>query len=353
MNSKILLIACLGMALLSCKKKKPEPEAPAPAVLEHGLLVLNEGLFQLNNSTLCWVNTNDHTVNTTFFEDKTNRGLGDTGNDIARYGNKIYIIVNVSSTIEVLDALTGDPITQISMIHGGVAKQPRYIVFDGSRAFVSCFDGYVDVIDTTSLTVTQRIAVGSNPEGLDISNGKLYVANSGGLNTVKDSTVSVISLASLQELDRITVGENPGAVCTDSEGDVYVISRGNYGSIPSRMHRIDPVTDTKVESYTFDASGITRMNDQLLISYYNFNDQTSAIGLFNALTEQLITPNFISTASITTLYGITYSPVTNKIYCADANGYTNSGYIHLFTAAGSFERSYHVGLNPSKLLVYE
>ncbi len=353
MNSKILLIACLGLALVSCKKKKPGPEAPAPAVLEHGLLVLNDGLFQLNNATLSWVNTNDHTINSTFFEDKTQRGLGDTGNDIARYGNKIYIVVNVSSTIEVLDALTGNPITQIIMQQNNVAKQPRSIAFDGSRAFVTCFDGYVDVIDTTSLTVTHRIAVGSNPEGLDISNGKLYVANSGGLNTIKDSTVSVISLSTLQELDRIVVGENPGAVCTDSEGDVYVISRGNYGSIPSRMHRIDPVTDTKVESYAFDASGITRMNDQLLISYYDFDTQVSAIGLFDALSEQLISPNFISTASITTLYGVIYSPVTNKIYCADANGFTNTGYIHLFTAAGSFERSYHVGLNPSKVIVYE
>lgn len=353
MRYSIFLIALSGVFLLACKKKKHEPEVPAPAFLQHGLLVLNEGLFQLNNSTLCWVNTDDHSVNTTFFEDKTQRGLGDTGNDIARYGNKIYIVVNVSSTIEVLDALTGDPIEQISMIHDNVAKQPRSIVFDGSKAFVSCYDGYVDVIDTASLTVTQRIAVGSNPEGLDISNGKLYVANSGGLNPVKDSTVSVISLSTLQELTRITVGENPGTVCTDSEGDVYVISRGNYDDIPSRMHRIDPATDTKVESYAFDASGITRMNNQLLISYYDFDSQTSAIGLFNALTEQLISASYISTASITTLYGVTYSPATNKIYCSDANGYTNTGYIHLFSASGSFEQSYHVGLNPSKLLVYE
>jgi len=343
----------LLIAIASCKKKNPTPEAEAPAVLEHGFLVLNEGLFNLNNSTLSWVNTGDHSVNNQFFEDKTDRGLGDTGNDLDRYGSKIYVIVNVSSTVEILDARTGNPIRQISMIAGTTPKQPRSIAFYGPNAFVTCYDGFVDVIDTNSLTVTQRIPVGSNPEGLAVSNGKLYVANSGGLNSVTDSTVSVISLATFQETGRITVGKNPGSVCADSQGDIYVISRGNYGSIPSRMHRINTVTDTKAQSYSFDASGITRMNDQLLISYYNFASNTSAIGLFDALTEQLTVPNYISTAGITTLYGITYSPVTNKIYCSDANSFTSTGYVHLFSAAGVFERTYHVGLNPSKILVYD
>ena len=343
----------LILIAFACKKKKPEPEAPAPAVLEHGILVLNEGLFQLNNSTLSWVNTSDHSINSTFFEDKTDRGLGDTGNDLDRYGNKIYIVVNVSSTIEVLDATTGNPLAQISMIANGVSKQPRSIAFYGPRAFITCYDGFVDVLDTVSLTITQRIAVGSNPEGLAVSNGKLYVANSGGLNTVVDSTVSVISLSNLQELTRITVGKNPGSVCTDSQGDVYVISRGNYGSIPSRMHRIDPQTDTKAQSYPFDASGITRMNSNLLISYYNFSSGSSAIGLFDAVSEQMINSGYISTANIATLYGVHYSPLTNKIYCSDANAFTNTGYIHLFSAAGVFERSYHVGLNPSNILVYD
>jgi YVTN family beta-propeller protein len=67
----------------------------------------------------------------------------------------------------------------------------------------------------------QRIAVGQNPEGLAVSNGKLYVANSGGLNFPDvDSTVSVIDLTTHTELLKITVGKNPGGVCVDSEGDV-------------------------------------------------------------------------------------------------------------------------------------
>jgi DNA-binding beta-propeller fold protein YncE len=116
---------------------------------------------------------------------------------------------------------------------------------------------------------------------------------------------------------------------------------------------IDPLTNTVAQTFPFDAGSMSVMNEHLLISYYNFSSGSSSIGLFNALTEQLTDPNYISTAGITTLYGVQYSPATNKIYCSDANSFTNTGSILLFSAAGVFERSYSVGLNPSKILIYE
>lgn len=354
MNFNRILPLILLLVLIACKKKKPTEETPAPAQLENGLLILNEGLFNHNNSGLSWINLSDHSVNNQFFEEKTSRGLGDTGNDMERYGGKIYVVVNVSSTLEILDARTGQSIRQISMVENGTPKQPRSIAFYGSKAYVTCYDGFVDVIDTSSLQITQRIAVGSNPEGLAVSNGKLYVANSGGLNYPDvDSTLSVIDLSTHQELQRIVVGKNPGTVCADHQGDIYVISRGNYSSIPSRMHRINTITDVKEYSYTFDASGISRMNNYLLISYFNQSTSTSSIALFDAATEQISQAAFIPTGIITTLYGVSYSSVTDKIYCCDANSYTNTGFVHVYSSSGQFERSYNVGLNPSKVLVFD
>ena len=206
MRSNLFVILLIGACSFSCKKKKvPQPEAPQ--TLQHGMLVLNEGLFQQNNSTLGWFNFSDNSYTGNFFEQKTNRSLGDTGNDMKKYGGKIYVIVNVSSTVEILDASTGNSISQISMIAGGTPKQPRYIAFHGSKAYITCYDGYVDVLDTASLSITSRIPVGANPEGLAVSNGKLFVANSGGLNSPNvDSTVSVIDLVSQQEIKVIETG---------------------------------------------------------------------------------------------------------------------------------------------------
>ncbi len=353
MHYKILPILLIALLAFSCKKKKVS-EPDAPQTLHHGMLVLNEGLFQQNNASLGWFNFSDNSYTGNFFEQKTNRSLGDTGNDMKKYGGKIYVIVNVSSTLEILDASTGNSISQISMVANGTPKQPRYITFYGPKAYITCYDGYVDVLDTASLNITNRIPVGANPEGLTISNGKLFVANSGGLNFPNvDSTVSVIDLGSLQEITRIAVGKNPGSIQTDSNGDVYVITRGNYASIPSRMHRINANTNTLVQSFPFDASGISRFNTNFLISYHDFSSGDNKIALFDPNTETIIYPEYISTSGIQTLYGVQYSDITNKIYCLDAKNYTVTGQVHVFSPNGVFETSYNVGLNPTSILIYE
>lgn len=342
----------LLLMLFACDKD--DNQSTVTETLDNGMLVLCEGLFQQNNSSLSWIDLSNETVNTDFFSNQNGRLLGDTGNDMKQYGSKIYIIVNNSNTVEVINKKDGKSVKQISMTNGSSGKQPRSIAFYNGKAFVTCYDGFVDVIDTTSLTVSQRIQVGSNPEGVAVSNGKLFVSNSGGLNyPAVDSTVSIIDLSNYEELDRIVVGKNPGAIQVDSEGDVYVIARGNYGSIPSRMVRINAQTNIVEQTYSFDASGMALMNDYFLISFYNYSTQTSEIRLFNTLNETIENNNFISTSGLTTLYGIQYNPVSDKIYCLDAMNYTNSGYVRQYSGAGVYEKSYHVGLNPSKLIFYE
>lgn len=346
-----LISALLILILVVSCKKNDQETTPVDETLDNGMIVLCEGLFQYNNASVSWVNFDSGAIANNLFAAKTGRQLGDTGNDMKQYGGKIYIVVNVSSTIEVLDATTFKPIHQISMIASGIAKQPRSLTFHGGKVYVTCYDGYVDVIDTTSLNITQRIQVGSNPEGLSVANNKLYVANSGGLNFPNpDSTVSVIDLNTLTEIKKITVGINPGGVITDSQGDVYVITRGDYASVPSRMVRIDSQNDVLAETFPFDATAMYPMNDQFLISFYNYSTDASSIALFNPLTETLTSSNYISTAGITTLYGMKYNSSKNTIFILDAMNYTNTGYVREYNNSGVEVNSFHVGLNPTKII---
>ncbi len=348
----IKYILILSLLIVACKKDKQVDEPIPVEQFSNGLLVLNEGLFQHNNSSLSWVNLGNNEVNNSIFEQKTNRQLGDTGNDIQRYGNKIYILVNVSSTIEVLNAKTGASEAQIHMTNGGTPKQPRSITFYNGKAYVSCFDGFVDVIDTVSLTVQQRIPVGSNPEDILVANNRIYVSNSGGLNYPNvDSTVSVIDPNSNTELLKITIGNNPGGLEIDHLGNIYAIARGNYGSIPSRMVKIDPITNTVVTTYPFDVSSATRMNEKLLL--HCVTSSVASIKLFNPITGSIESSSYIDVSGFTTLYNIQFDSNRNQIYCFDAMSYTNTGYIRCYSASGSFLKNIHVGLNPSKALIYD
>lgn len=346
------LIYILVFCLFSCKKKEEEKPVDSPQYLQNGILVLNEGLFQHNNAALSWVSLQDNTVSNDFFTQKTGRMLGDTGNDLKRYGGKIYIVVNVSSTIEVLDAQTGNFIKQIQMLDGGTAKQPRFIDFYQGKAFVVCFDGYVDVLDTASLTIEKRIAVGTNPDGIVRSGNYLYVSNSGGLNTpLMDSTVSVINGSTLLEEKKIVVGTNPGSIEKDLSGNIYVVARGNYGSIPSRLVKIDGLTQTKASTYSFDASGIEAINDNFLISYYSASQ--THVGLFDPTSGNMVNPDFLNLSSVQTLFGMQFRAADNSIYICDAMGYTTTGFVRQFNLSGTEIRNFAVGLNPGKLLFFE
>jgi DNA-binding beta-propeller fold protein YncE len=337
----------------SCKKVDEKPNSALPENLKNGLLVLNEGLFQLNNASLSWIDLEKNTVNNDFFTDKTDRYLGDTGNDIKQYGAKIYIVVNVSSTVEVLNAQNGKSIKQIQMVHGSTPKQPRHIAFYGKHAFVSCFDGFVDVIDTTSLEIIKRIGVGLNPDQLEVSGNRLFVSNSGGLNGPQmDSTLSVINLSDFSEQAKIVVGKNPGKLISDDEGNIFVIVRGNYINIPSRLKKINAQSLTVSNHFEFEISGMEKMNHYLIISYNESLTQKQKIGLFNTENLQFEMMNFIDISQVQTLYNVVYKSEKKQIYVFDAKGYTHTGTVLIYNQYGNLMKSFEVGLNPKSLLVF-
>jgi YVTN family beta-propeller protein len=319
------------------------------------LYVLSEGLFNMNNSTLSLVNFENRTINTDFFLFRNNRGLGDTGNDMKVYGSKLWIVVNVSSQVEVLDVKSGISIKRIPIFDAnGVARQPRYIAFSGGKAYVCSFDGTVECIDTVSLKVEAFVKVGRNPDGITAVNGKLYVSNSGGLDMPNfDTTVSVIDLTSFSEIKKITVGLNPYKLEVDSEGDVYTVLRGNNNNIKSKFVKINSHTDEV--SQTFDnlpAVNFCIHNDTAYLYNFDYINNSYSIKTFNCKTEQVISESFISDG--TTLerpFTIYMHPTNGNLYLTDAKNYTTKGDLLCFNRNGKLlYKVKAVGLNPNTLI---
>ena len=335
----------------SCKKEEIE-SIELSDKLSNGILVLNEGLFQHNNSTLTWVNNETNEITYNVFLEKNERPLGDTGNDMVLYGGKIYIAVTGASTVEVLDKNTLKSIQQIQFDYNNQSQEPRKIAFAEGKVFVSSFDGYVSVIDTTSLQITKRIKVGRNPEGVCVSDQSLFVANSGGLDFQNvDTTVFEIDLNTLEIIDTFVVGDNPGSIISDDYNNVYVVKRGDYSSNPSELIRINTSTKT-VTNLGHAATTISIRDNLLYLSYFNFNTGTSAVSIFDCATQSLINNNFINNQDITTLYGVVPYK-TDELICLDAMSFTNTGYLRFFNQTGTLTNSLKVGLNPNSIIHYE
>jgi len=352
-----LLLLFLLVILSSCKKNEEaneEQDVPID-VFTNGVLVVNEGLFHMNNSTMSWVGFSNGKVNNKIFEQKTGRQLGDTGNDVGIYGGKIYVVVNVSNTIEVLDAKTGVPIKQIDIVGVNRPAEPRFVAFHGGKVFIPSFDGYVDVIDTLSLEVIHRIPVGANPDGCHVANGnKLYVANSGGLSLpFPDSTMSVIDMDQMIETHRIVVGKNPRGVISDKNGDLYINVHTDslyeadhmWVKVNHQTLTIDTIMRMAVQRYA-------RIDDKILVYMSDHKGLTSEISLFDPATMSISKKNLIDPNMFTTFYGMQYDSIRQQIYCFDAMKYVNKGYLRVFSKDGKHLNNYAIGLNPSKLAVF-
>ncbi|HEY5591714.1 MAG TPA: YncE family protein [Paludibacter sp.] len=319
------------------------------------MYVLSEGLFNMNNSTLSCIDFGKSTIEYDFFALLNSRGLGDTANDMKRYGSKLWIVVNVSSQVEVLDFYSGYSIRRIPFFNeSGKARQPRFIAFFGKNAYVCSFDGTVARIDTSTLKIDAVTNCGRNPDGIAVANGKLYVSNSGGLDIPNyDNTVSVIDLNTFTEMRKITVGMNPFKIEADSKGDLYVVSRGNNGNIKANWSRINSQTDEVAQTFdNIPAVNFTIHNDTAYLYNFDFTTNKYWIKTFDCKTEQIISDNFISDSTkLERPFGIYVHPSNGNVYITDARSYTVKGDLFCFSRKGKLlYKIENVGLNPNNVI---
>ncbi|GAA4787798.1 hypothetical protein GCM10023231_14930 [Olivibacter ginsenosidimutans] len=289
-------------------------------------------------------------------------GLGDVGNDIQLYGSKLYVVVNASNKVEVLDVHTAKRIKQIEVLNC------RYIAFDQGKAYVSSYNSKIDLdsnspygevveIDTTTLMVTREVTVGRQPEGLAVVGRKLYVANSGGYNPSNyEHTVSVINLDAFKEIKRIEVGINLDQLKADRYGNIWVNSRGDYQGKQANFFMIN--TKTEEVSYTFNKAvsnfWIDQDNIYTYSSEWNYQTQKNTISYqWYALADSHQGMPYITDGTekeIALPYGIAVDPHSKDIYLTDAKNYVTPGTLYRFSANGKLIDTFETGDIPAHMV---
>lgn len=256
------LAVSIGVLTLAASCRKDDPVLPSEPTLVnpweqvtgdiYGFFLLNEGNMGTNQASLDYYDYETGVYTRNIYGERNPyevKDLGDVGNDIQIYGDKLWAVINCSNYVEVMDVNTAKHITKIAI------PNCRYLAFKGKYAYVSAYAGpvqiapdarigYVAKIDTASLQVVDECIVGYQPEEMAIVGDKLYVANSGGYRVPNyDRTVSVIDLKTFTEEKKIDVAINLHRIQPDNYGNLYVSSRGDYYEIPSKTFIIDTSTD--------------------------------------------------------------------------------------------------------------
>ena len=208
----LLVFSAVLVAIASCTKENA-PEAPFAGIdVEVGeqsgsfnkLYILNEGAFP-GASTLDLLDFKNKKYCADIFAQANPdvvQGLGNTANDMAVVDGKLWVALNASNQVAVLQL----PSAKLERVID--VESPRYIAADGQYVYVTSYaaavyggedmvPGKVYRIDKKNYQ-TATVEVGYQPEGLAVLKGKLYVANSGGYNWVHDNRISVIDLATFK-----------------------------------------------------------------------------------------------------------------------------------------------------------
>jgi hypothetical protein len=331
-----------------------------------GFFLLNEGNMGSNKSTLDYYNYGTGIYTKNIFAER-NPGvvqeLGDVGNDIKIYGDKLYAVINCSHFVEVMNVNTAKHITQISI------PNCRYITFQGPYAYVSSYAGpvqidpnarlgYVAKIDTATLTVVDTCVVGYQPEEMEIANNKLYVANSGGYRVPNyDRTVSVINLNTFKEEKKINVAINLHRLELDRYNNLYVSSRGDYYNVSSNTYIINTKTDSVTDTLNLPNSEMTICGDSIYVYStawsYVTNSNEISYAIVNTGTKKIVTRNFITDGTekdIVIPYGVAVNPYTHEIFVTDAKDYVTPGKLYCFSSKGKKKWSATTGDIPAHIV---
>lgn len=342
-------------------------EAPASAI--RGLYLVNEGNMGSNKCTLDYYDYMTGLYSRNFYAERNPnviKELGDVGNDIGIYGSKLYVTVNCSHKVEVLDARTGIRLGQVDI------PNCRYVRFHRGKAYVSSYVGPVMIdpnapkgavyeVDTTSLAVTRKVTVGYQPEEMEIVDDYMYVANSGGYRAPHyDNTVSVVEMIDFKQVRQIPVDINLHRLKKDRYGKLWVTSRGDYQSRPSRLYVLDKVRGnnrmTLTDTLAIACSNMAFRGDSLFYYATEWNNYTQSntitYGIVDIRTKERVSENFITDGTdrdITIPYGIAIHPETGDIFVTDAKNYVSSGTLYCFDRFGRRKWSVRTGDIPAHI----
>ena len=339
------------------------------------LFVLNEGNFQKNNSTLDFFRFSDGNYVSDAFGSMNPavvQGIGDTGNDLALNEGKLWLVMNGSGYVHVLDAFDETLIASIAV------PDPRYIAFDKSYAYVTSYagaiyggdevKGKVYRISLSTYKVDGEVEVGCQPEGVAVSGNKLYVANSGGYNYIHENTVSVIDLSSFKVSSSVTTASNLHYMASDGQGAVYVSSYGESTwsqdadgnwiqsmSEPMGLYKISGASSSQVKDV--HVSCMTMCSDGYIYAIGNAEELTG--GYSNMLYKVSVKDGSVTSKAISGTdaakvgnpYGICVAPGTGDIYIADAD-YTGPGKVWCFTKDLKEKWSSVAGMLPAHMVLY-
>lgn len=252
----LFVAICSILSFSACEKNDNNPNN----TYRNGYFVLCEGSFGNNNCEISFID-NTGAVTEKAFKAENSRALGDVAQSLTVIDDLVWLVINNSQKVEVLDATS---FKSKKTITDERLTYPRYVTkLDENRVLISNGSGTEDaavfVINSTTFEIENTIPIpASGPNHIVQHNNKIFTANSGGSSV--DSTVTVIDAKSLTVEKTIVVGDMPMGLEIDNNGNLLVLCKGaieydanwqKIGATNAKIVKINTSTLEVQNAYTF------------------------------------------------------------------------------------------------------
>ncbi len=336
----ILSWAVLTLFNSSCTKTNEIPKGEFAS----GVFIINEGNFSEANGSVGHYNESSTNVTSDLFEKANGISPGGIIQSVYFYENLAFIIDQLGSRVEVVEAETFKSVATITQ---GL-NTPRYMTVANGQAYLSnwgSFDAnfdlpesYVAVIDLATYTVIKTIETDNGTEAMLTYGGSVYVANSYA-NTIQEIDPMDDTITS-----SITVANGPTGFAEDKNGKIWLLSSTFFAG--SALSQLDLAANRVLKSFSIGESAkslnISGAGDQLYYLSAPFSVDAEVRSLPITATadadEPLITgPN---------LYGLGVEPETSIIYLGNHNGFQGNGTVIRYNQ-GTMLDSFAAGIAPN------
>lgn len=362
MNRKFLNVLLLAIAVIGLASCGDDDKFQGQGLktVSDGACVVGYGTSSIpGNLSYIDYTTGESTTNA--FAEANGISLGTGANDGLVYGSKMYIVVDGSATIEVVDKNTMKSIKQIKTtdllgkdLGTNLGTNPRHIIAGNGKIYFTTYHGIVAAVDTASYTLTNKYTVGSYPEGLVEVGNYIYVANSD--YGMGKGTISEINLTDGSVETQVISGVTNPVKLFYANNSLYVLDNGSYDSSYNQIGAGVKLINGTTSTTLFDAT----MADLYQGNFY-FVNAAYSVGATNPVTYGIYT---LATKTTTAFAGtvdspaqIAVDPITGRVFIASNSissethkaDYNMNGYVREFTSTGAKVKDYVCGASPTAI----
>ena len=321
-----------------------------------GILIVNQGNYTMSNASLSFYDFNSRQVINRIFYLINDFKLGDVAQSAIELDGRIFVVVNNSGKIVILDAKTFKFVGEIAGL-----VSPRYMMpINDSLAYVTdLYSRELTVVNFRTLDKVGTVKIGETSEAILKQGDYVFISN-----WSYGDKIFRINLKT-NVIDSLSVGYQPNSLVIDKYNRLWVLSDGGLGvdtvhdTLPS-LTVVDVSSFQKEKVFYFDSLNISPTDlvvnptgDTLyfLVSAWQ-QTQNEHFGVYRMSINDSVLPQqvFIQQGHYT-FYRLQYIESLGLVVC-DAQDFVQPGNVLIFNPyTGKLEKQIPAGIIPGQVLL--